>query len=375
MKQIICLLLIVSYCVSCSQPQRENNTIYVNLDRPEKASLGDYFRSVELIPLETDSNVLMKSIYRTIYYQSKYYVLDMPQAIVFVFGQQGNFIFKIDNRGQGPGQYYSIEDIHINPFSGHLELLSWSGFVYDYDLSGNYLETRRLVYDGLAAVHHLIAIDSTTHVFYSRSQPEKIIYYNLDEKKLLHEEFEEQREIGSYAYDSFYPNKDGWYFFRPFHTIVYKIGMEHLEPAFRFDFGKYTKEGLTGNFNFIKAPPRTREDLADRAFSQFSYLIEKVGQNDSYVLAQLSWKELDNYANIIYDKSTGTSKFIPKFEEKVIFKPNIVTDEYVLGWCDWVDLEKYVPQSLLDDSSKKVYESLLASEMETNPVLIKYYFK
>ena len=92
-------------------------------------------------------------------------------------------------------------------------------------------------------------------------------------------------------------------------------------------------------------------------------------------MAQLVWQKDENYVNLIYDKSTGASKYIPKFEEGTLFAPRIVTDEYVLSLCLWKELEKYVPQGLLDNSSKIEYERLLESEMETNPILIKYYFK
>ncbi len=102
----------------------------------------------------------------------------------------------------------------------------------------------------------------------------------------------------------------------------------------------------------------------------FDHWIQKVGHNDHYVLAQLLWKRDKNYVNIIYDKSSGTSKYIPEFEEAILVSPRIVTDEYVLSWCSWKDLEQYVPLSLLDDASKIMYEQLLESEMEN----ILYHF-
>jgi len=374
MKQIICVLLLISCCTFCTQLKHKENSIYVNFDRPEKASLSDYFHTVELIPFETDTNVFMKYISHITYDQNKYYILDQNQSIVFVFDKQGNFIYKIDNKGQGPGEYVFIQYIHINPFSNRLELLSPMGFVYDYDLlTGNYIETNRIVYDGFNAVHHSIALDSITHVFLTKYQSKKIIYFNISEEKLLHEEFEEESNIGSYSRYNFYPYNDNWFFFRPFHTVIYKIEKKQLTPAFHFDFGKYTKEGLTANFP--QEPPRGVQEVRNRAFTLFPYWIQNVGHNDNYVLAQLLWQKDENYVNIIYDKSTNVSKYIPEFEEKTLFSPHIVTDDYVLSWCLWNELEQYIPPNLLDNSSKIRYECLLKSEIETNPILIKYYFK
>ena len=78
---------------------------------------------------------------------------------------------------------------------------------------------------------------------------------------------------------------------------------------------------------------------------------------------------------VLYDKSIGKGKFIPEFTEQVEFKPDIVSDEYVLSWCSWEDLQKRITKEMLDDRQQDIFESLIQSEMETNPILIKYYFK
>jgi hypothetical protein len=43
--------------------------------------------------------------------------------------------------------------------------------------------------------------------------------------------------------------------------------------------------------------------------------------------------------------------------------------------CQWVDLEKRITKEMLDDRNKEIFEELLQSEMELNPILIKYWFK
>lgn len=58
MKKLFMLLFVVCFTM-CKQKPQTNDAIFVDLDRPEKASLFDYFRSIELIPLETSSDVLI----------------------------------------------------------------------------------------------------------------------------------------------------------------------------------------------------------------------------------------------------------------------------------------------------------------------------
>ena len=349
------------------------DVIAVNFDRPEKASIFDYFRSIELIPLETSPDVLIAYLSKVIVHEDKYYTFDKRQSIINVFDETGKFLFKIDKKGQGFGEYNFIQDININPFSGNLELLEAYGAVHIFDLSGNYIEKKRIEYDDFAAVHMFAPVDQHTHVFYAMFEPEKIIYFNLDEKKLLHKEFEEDRELATYAFNNLYPFLYEWFFFRPVHPVVYKIGRERLEPFFQFDFGEYTRKGRTATFS--EEAKRSLSKHRVEIFTQTSYVMTKVRHNKNYVLVALLWKDADRTANIVYDKSAGKSKFILDFDEKAAFEPDIVTDEYVLSICHWVDLEKFITKEMLDDTQKKIFEALVQSEDETNPILIKYWFK
>ena len=77
--------MMILSCTMCKQKQQNENVIFVDFDKPEKASLFDYFRTVELIPLETSSDVLISSISKTIMHKDRYYALDKMQSIIFVF--------------------------------------------------------------------------------------------------------------------------------------------------------------------------------------------------------------------------------------------------------------------------------------------------
>ena len=378
-KAIIFLILSMLSFTMCKQETRikENNVIQVDLDNPEKASLFDYFRSIELIPLETSPDVLVKGLTKVIIHQGNYYALDKPQSIIFVFDSTGKFLFKIDKKGQGVGEYSFIEDFIINPYNGYLELLEPYGKIHRFDLSGNYIESKRVTYPGFRVVHSLAALDSSVYVFHTCFEPKKIIYYNLTEQKLLHEEFEEDREIGSYSNEPYlYDNK--WFFFRPFHPVVYSLGKEELELAFRFDFGKYDTDGRTVTLS--KETQRNFSKRTEEIFDQFSYMIQSVRNNQKYILASLLWKDEDHKGNIFYNKETGETKYILNFDENVWFNSYrgevvLVTDEYVLMPIQWVDLEKRVTKDMLDEKQQAILEELLQADMEQNPVLIKYYFK
>ena len=361
----------------CTPRSQMDDAIFVDLDQPEKASLFDYFRSIELTPLETSSDVLITGISKIIVHQNNYYVLDKPQCIIFVFDKMGKFLFKIATKGQGAGEYSFIQDFTINPFSENLEILEPYGRIHIYDVLGNFIETKRINYPGFRVAHTLAALDNETYVSHSMFEPEKILYFNLDEQKLLHKEFEEDMPIGSYS-NIPYQYQDDYFFFRPFHPVVYKMDKKGLKNAFQFDFGQYTQEGRTAVLS--KESEKNFAKRTEEMFNQFSYMIQSVRHNNKYVFASLFWKDENHRANIIYDKSTGKSKYILDFDEKVWFNSYrgeeiIVTDEYALMPIQWVDLEKRITKEMLDDKQKAILKKLLQTDMEQNPILIKYWFK
>ena len=377
MKKRLLLLFVICCFTACTQKPQIGDAIFVNLDRPEKASLFDYFRSIELIPLETSSDALVAGISKMIIHQDRYYMLDPIQSIIFVFKKTGEFLNKIDKKGQGAGEYTFIQDFNINPFTGNLEVLEPYGAVYVYDLSGDFIEKKRITYPEFRAVHTLIALNNSLYVCQTDYQPQKIIYYNMDEQVLLHEEFEEDRDLAAFSFNP-YQYQNDWFFFRPVHPVVYKIGKEQLEVAFQFDFGKYAQEGRTANFS--KESERNFTKKIEEMFTQFSYMIQAVRHNNRYVFASLYWKDMDHKANIIYDKVTGKSKFILDFAENVVFNSYrgeeiIVTDEYALAISQWADLETRISREMLTNDQKEIFEELVQADMEQNPVLIKYWFK
>ena len=372
------LLIIIVICFTmCKQQTQRSDAIFVDLNRPEKASVFDYFRSIELIPLETSSNVLLVGVKKLISYQEKYYALDPVQSMIFIFDEAGRFLFKIDRRGQADGDYISIQDFIINPYSGNIEILEPYGAIKIYDLPGNYIETKQIDFPGLRAIHSISAISKDIYVFHSMFQPHKIIYYDLVEEKLLHEEYNESYRLGSFS-NIPYQYQNDWFFFRPIDLEVYKLGTKGLEVAFEFDFGSSTRKGT--DITFTKESERDLYKSIDEIFNQSDYLIHSVRHNNRYIFASLSIKDMDDRSNVIYDKATGKSKLISEFTEGVLFNSYrmeeiIVTDEYVLMPTQWVDLEKRVRKEMLNDEQRIIFEKLINSEMEENPILIKYWFK
>ncbi|MDR1583357.1 MAG: hypothetical protein LBS55_08905, partial [Prevotellaceae bacterium] len=142
-----------------------------------------------------------------------------------------------------------------------------------------------------------------------------------------------------------------------------------LEESYAWDFGKYNRDGRYAGFsNDALSNPYK---MIEEANAKFPCRMLASGQNNRYVLAQILFK--DKYVNAIYDKSVGHCKYIPHFTEQVLFRPMIVTNEYVLGYCNPGELEQYVTEDMLDEESRKEYNELI--HVDANPIILKYHFK
>lgn len=74
-------ILSLSSCVfllsGCKTENTEKSyTIYVDIDKENKVSFSDIFAKIELIPLETNEQSLIKNIMKVVAYDGNYYILD-----------------------------------------------------------------------------------------------------------------------------------------------------------------------------------------------------------------------------------------------------------------------------------------------------------
>ncbi|MDR0420841.1 MAG: 6-bladed beta-propeller [Prevotellaceae bacterium] len=154
MKRMIYLFCIVSLCISCEQKQdvRKIEAVYtVNLDdiKPEGDPLmaSAIFKNVKTIILEDHDYAVIGMINELQVFEDKIFILDYDFAKkLFVFDKNGKFVRQIGSKGQGPGEYRSIDDFCIDVEKRAIYILDRDGskvFVYNLD-TGKYLNAVKL---------------------------------------------------------------------------------------------------------------------------------------------------------------------------------------------------------------------------------------
>lgn len=205
------------------------------------------------IPLETiqDKNIIGK-VDKVLFYDKKIFLLDrrISQA-VFAFTEDGNFLFKIDKIGSGPGEFKDPQDMVIDPKTNQLIIYCRKNRKLSfYSLMGDLIKEQRIEVD-----FRSFEINNKQHLFFTHS-----IYNYLEKTGELPYDFIVMDTSGKLQNKQFYNNmkvgKSGlvishnMYFTRYndelyvswiFNDTIYKITHDNIAvPYCRFDFGHHS---------------------------------------------------------------------------------------------------------------------------------------
>ena len=143
MKQIFYLSILSVLILSCSNGKSfesltESAAITVHLDSIQYVALK--ISNIRYIPLETTDECLLGYADKILIRNNRIYVADFSKAMsLFVFDMNGKYLFKINKRGQGPGEYISFRDFDIQ---NNKELYMFDHFgkkLLIFDSEGKYL--------------------------------------------------------------------------------------------------------------------------------------------------------------------------------------------------------------------------------------------
>ena len=167
MKHISALFtLLALLCFSSCQSKPSGTpvqNVVLDLDLDQKLFLSEIADSIEVISLEHTNESDISLVWRIIPYKDRYYIKNgITESYVLVFDRNGKFIYRLDKRGQGPGEYASLEDIAIDPKREELVLLTADSGILKYDLDGNFISRIKSVYGDNLAIDSVGNLYQTT---------------------------------------------------------------------------------------------------------------------------------------------------------------------------------------------------------------------
>ena len=142
---IVSIFLFLSCTGWKDKRNMESDIITANLERRDNVSTKELFSDIQVIPLETTPESLIRDITQIKFFEGRYYIHDYRRSQIFVFDREGRFQFALNEKGDGPGQYLNLSDFAIDTARRNLVVLcAVSNALFFYDLGGKFIEKKRL---------------------------------------------------------------------------------------------------------------------------------------------------------------------------------------------------------------------------------------
>ena len=150
-------VLLLSSCDLKKEQKSEN--VWVMSVSPSMLDMKERIDSISFVGLDDrNAEALFKGIDKLLYVNERFYILDyMGTSAVLVFDNKGNFLFKVGNVGQGPGEYTRVTDFDVNNDCIYL-LDSRKRMIFSYDLNGKFVKHYSYL-DKIVGVNDLIVTD------------------------------------------------------------------------------------------------------------------------------------------------------------------------------------------------------------------------
>lgn len=364
MKQILLvhiLITVLFFTVSCDKTDNNSiKTLTINFNHG--ISLNEVINEIEVIELETNDSSLIKDIRKIEFYKDCIYVYDHLQHIIVIFDEDGKYINRINNKGQGPGEYLEIIDFGINRFTQQIYILDpRKQNLLFYDLHGNIVDIKRLPKLSGCTYISLQFPNKETFMFVTSDSNNRLKVMDSINDSLLLEDFpgNEYNERAYLFSDSL--------FLPDLSNRVYRYQKAKIEKNYQIDISSLSPELNS------KETPEPYDMQSRIAFikklinsENIDYIIRSIDETSQFVLLSFIRKNL--YYTYVIDKRTGSFFSFNTIDEN--FNPYIkfMNNDFLIGM-------HYSEYNTMYESitSASDMDILMNRSEESNPVLIKYY--
>lgn len=370
---LVCFSMILIMMTGCNK--NGNNSLIIDLDRNDKVSIFDLVDSISVVRLETNKECFIKNIKQIIPYENRLYIFDSRLNAIFCYDENGKYLFKINKKGRGPDEYEYAEFININKYNDHIMILVPWGYLYFYDLNGNFISKIELPKD-IIAYNEVYAINKDTLLFISFNQI-RVSYYSISEKRILkrflevslNKHYSISPTNKSYIYmDSIYFNDNSDY------CKILNLSDTNNPVVFNWNFGKYNNKQSQFrkiyNSQFNKKSKRRKATLT---FEQLRDLLNNYPYSsmESNKYRGISLIIKNDHKQILYNKQDNSYLVFNETIEGI--KPFSSLSNQVAGLqiCN----SKTIPylDKILNEKQKELISS--HNPENDNPILLKFHFK
>jgi len=289
------------FILSCSKRSNNDNEVTESLEftllkidpkqiQKNNNKISLFSNSIKYTPLETHDSILVGGIDKIVTQNDKMYLLDKMTETIFCFNRDnGKFLYKLNQRGNGPNEYFSVMDFNVNEneeiiiYSTNQGLLFYdkNRFVKKINLpiiaSDFYIDKKDTIYFDLGRFpNQTIFKEFPKQYRLIRTVKDKII------DKYLPYEYDDYYLRIPIARNSFFVSQDTLNLIDYLNQETYNVVNGNISGKYKFTF---TTNKETFNYNNSKTLNNS--------------IFEKIRKNNYTSLS--SYLESDNYIFISYN--------------------------------------------------------------------------
>lgn len=163
------------------------------LNENPNSEIKDVVNKIELIPLETNKEILVDKFFNrqyALYIPDKYFAIIDMGVNLFLFDTKGKHISNSKGcHGDGPGQFFAPHYFAYNQFNNTFQLIDVYSQMFEYDMNFNFKRKTKLNLTHLRPIVSFSIIDSSTIACtIPNNEAEQSMYiYSLIENKVIKE--------------------------------------------------------------------------------------------------------------------------------------------------------------------------------------------
>ncbi|MFY0592877.1 6-bladed beta-propeller [Roseivirga sp.] len=288
MTRCLGLVIVVFFFGSCSgekTTQEESSLPLIDgfqsysLDiKAEDIGLSELIESIEIMRLEETPESLLGYVRQIEFYQNQM-IVPGREGNIYIFSEGGDFIRKINRKGEGPEEYSGWNDVWLQ--NGQICVFTYDRHIKRYDVEGNFISAERVPQN---ATHlHPFNGGYALDMNYSFTNDSlKYMVTILDNEMKVSNTFlpfEKFPDFGiSMSNKSVFPVGDDVFFLQLGKDSVYRIGADSLMPYIHYDFGEdwYFQPGVEFNSMMMVEAEKS---------GQVWFMNNRIGENYIYLTA------------------------------------------------------------------------------------------
>jgi len=380
MKPQVFYFLFVLLLSSCDIGDTNVMRLSINPQEVHSAELGDKFKDIELVQLESSDSVLVGAVYSLILNGDKVYVLDISTKSAFIFDKTGKSISVINDYGQGPDEYLELSTFHLDKDNNLVLVDNGSKKKHVYTSLGKFVSVEKIPYS-FKSIDYLS--DGTEVVVRDMVDSSNLVGHILNVTTNRGEDYEFLPFVYQSGSTIFEKNQcvtvtgNEFYYNSLSSDTIWKYSDGTLVPQYVIDF-----QG--------KGVPQDVYALGPNKFGEAFYDLILKGEIAYWAyITNVSGDKID--VTYVYNKNVCFCKYdVKSHTASQFYGPTIgdimlselsvgsfytdntlcfVLDNYKISQLDKGRLEK------VSESYPQIYEVLSNTKMDDNPVLLLAKFK